>query len=227
MASPEMKNALIKMSQSTDFNRRAAGMAALDKLWQNNAPEFAQIYGANTESRMLAFNEMRDQFTPEEINARLSKADDLAETKSRKDAEAAVNAEMKKIKDPVTTLVGNFWQRQFPSFVPAVQFSQGLLDAPQAGVMVAEYTANLKALRMYGVDPDRAAEIAQKQLEKHWKQSDVAGGRIMKNRPEDFYPQINGSHDWMQSALEEDLAGAFGPRTSAVLSGDRHAQRHG
>src|SRR4249919_3603480 len=127
-------------------------------------------------------------------------------------------AKAAKVQEPVTRLIGNFFQRQFPSFVPGVEFSQGRLDAPAAGTMVAEYTANLKALRMYGVDKDKAAELAQKQLEKDWKPSDLAGGRIMKNRPEDFYPAINGTHEWMRPALEEDLTAAFGPRETTVTT---------
>jgi muramidase (phage lysozyme) len=216
MASPEMKNALQTMSRSSDPARMAAGMAALDKLWQGNSPGFAAIYGTGTQQRMLAFNAMRGEFPPEEIAERLSKADDPAQAKAREEQGTLVDKEMAKVKDPVTTLMGNFFQRQFPSFVPAVEFSQGRLDAPAAGTMVAEYTANLKALRMYGVDHDKAAELAQQQLQKDWKPSDVAGGRIMKNRPEDFYPAINGSHEWMRGGLEADLEGAFGPRETTV-----------
>jgi hypothetical protein len=90
---------------------------------------------------------------------------------------------------------------------------------PYDGITVRELTADYRstytALRTYGVDADKASELAVKRLESTWGISAAAGNQVMKNPPERAYPAIGGSHDWLKADLNAWVVKSAGPEFSA------------
>jgi hypothetical protein len=79
------------------------------------------------------------------------------------------------------------------------------------GRLRATYTA----LRTYGVDADKASDLAVQRLQSTWGVSGAAGNQVMKNPPEKSYPQVDGTHDWMQKDLTDWVAKRAGAEFSA------------
>jgi hypothetical protein len=73
-------------------------------------------------------------------------------------------------------------------------------DSIKGGELVADYQTTYTALRTYGVDADKASDLAVQRLQSTWGVSAAAGNQVMKNPPERSYPQVDGSHDWMQGS---------------------------
>jgi hypothetical protein len=88
-------------------------------------------------------------------------------------------------------------------------------DSIKGGELAADYRTTYTALRTYGVDADKANALAVTRLQATWGVSQAAGNQVMKNPPERSYPQIGGSHDWIQSDLTDWVAKKAGPQFTA------------
>jgi hypothetical protein len=214
MAQPGMKDALVTAANSSNPKIMVNALQTLDRLWRGNAPAFKETYGAQTFTRMMAWEGLKDAYTPEQIALRLNKADDPAEAKSRQDTADAVDKEFKDLKDQqVADKFGNWFQRNFPYLHADV--SQGPNEAPQAGVLRHQYEDLVKSMRIYGVPADKASDLAVTQLQKEWGVSSLTG-KLMKNRPDDpngYYKPIGGSYEWMAQDLHDLVASVYGRQT--------------
>jgi hypothetical protein len=88
-------------------------------------------------------------------------------------------------------------------------------DSIKGGELVNDYRATYTALRTYGVDADKASDLAVKRLQSTWGVSQAAGNQVMKNPPERSYPAIDGSHDWLAADLNKWVAGKVGAEFSS------------
>jgi hypothetical protein len=88
-------------------------------------------------------------------------------------------------------------------------------DSIKGGELVADFNATYTALRTYGVDADKASDLAVQRLQSTWGVSQAAGNQVMKNPPERSYPQVDGSHDWMQKDLTDWVAKRAGAQFGA------------
>jgi hypothetical protein len=70
-------------------------------------------------------------------------------------------------------------------------------DGIKGRELLADYRETYTALRTYGVDADKASDLAVQRLQSTWGVSAAAGNQVMKNPPEKVYPSIGGSHDWI------------------------------
>ena len=211
MAAPAMKEAVIGMSTSNDPARMDAGMKTLDALWMTKAPDFEATYGGTALTRLLAWKGLQS-LTPEKRVEVLNRADDPFMHKGREEVAKATEKEFASTKpQDAANALGNWFQRNVPFVNAPVP-----MDAVSGGALNAQYKDTIRALRMYNVDPDSAQKLAVERLTAQWQPSKLAGGALMKNAPESHYPPVDGSHDWMQKELSDQMEAAFGPKVLAI-----------
>jgi len=198
------------MMSSKDPARMTAAMAFVDQRWRQNAAEAEGQFGSAAITRLQAWQALKDSFAPQELAERLNLSDDPATAKSREVAKEAAEKEVKSISaSDMAYKLGSGWPviGQITGSTPGAPF-----DSIKGGELVADYKATYTALRAYGVDADRANDLAVKRLATTWGPSEAAGNQIMKNPPERLYPQLGGKSDWIADDLKSWVAGKVGPQ---------------
>jgi hypothetical protein len=199
MAQKPITDAVTGMMSSKDPGRMSAGMAAVDKLWRTNPADAQATFGASAITKLQAWQALKDSFSAPELAERLNAADDPSTKKARDEAKEAAETETKSLTpSDMAYKMGTGWPGigRLTGSTPAAPF-----DSIKGGEMVADYRSTYAALRTYGVDQDRASDLAVKRLGATWGASAAANNQIMKNPPERSYPAIAGSHDWLQQDL--------------------------
>jgi muramidase (phage lysozyme) len=209
------------MMSSKDPARMTAGMSMVDKIWRDNAANAEGKFGSAAVTRLQAWQALRDSFNPVELAERLNASDDPSTLKAREEAKDAAEKEVKTLTPAdMAYKLGTSWGIPIVSRVanvvtgatPAVPF-----DSIKGGELVADYRATYTSLRAYGVDADKASELAVQRLGSTWGVSAAAGNQVMKNPPEKspMYPKINGSHDWIGDDLNKWVTGKAGAQFTA------------
>jgi muramidase (phage lysozyme) len=215
----EFADSLTGMMSSKDPARMTSAMSVVDKLWRDNPATAEDKLGKPAITRLQAWQGLKDSFSPQELAERLNAADDPSTLKARQDARDAAEKETTTLKPAdMAYKLGTSWGVPIVSWAvnpitgatPAAPF-----DSIKGGEMVADYRATYSALRAYGVDADKANDLAVKRLGSTWGVSAAAGNQVMKNPPERSYPQVDGSHDWIGGDLNKWIVGKIGPETTA------------
>jgi hypothetical protein len=188
MASAPMKEALSGMVRSRDPARMTAGFSALDKLWNMDPWGFEGTYGEATLNHLQAWQGLKDSFTAPEIAERLNKADDPSLARGRADLKQMADTEMKTWQPgDVAYQIGTGWPGigRLTGSTPSVPS-----DLLAQRELVHDFGATYTALRQYGVDPDKAKELAAKRVKAEWGPSPTAGNQVMKYPPEAYYKPV-------------------------------------
>jgi hypothetical protein len=85
-------------------------------------------------------------------------------------------------------------------------------DPVQGEVLLADFRSTYTALRTYGVDADKASDLAVQRLQSTWGVSQAGGNQVMKYPPESHYPDIDGSRDWIGQDLNDFITSQIGSR---------------
>lgn len=226
---PDERNALLDqkgfvdsvtgMMSAKDPTRMVSAMAFADKVWRENAATAESKFGSAAITRLQAWQALKDSFNPAELAEKLNASDDPSTIKAREDAKEQAEKETKGLTPsdmayklgtsmgiPIVSRIANV----VTGATPAVPF-----DSIKGGELVADFKSTYTALRTYGVDADKASDLAVQRLQSTWGVSQAAGNQVMKNPPERAYPQIGGSHDWMQEDLTKWIEGKAGPQFSS------------
>ncbi len=215
LAQKPVANAVAGMMSSKEPNRMTAAMAAADKLWRANPADAKDALGDAAITKLQAWHGLKDSFSAPELAERLNAADEPSTLKARTDAKEAAEKETATLTpSDVAYKLGTSWGIPILSRVanlvtgatPAVPF-----DSIKGGELVADYRATYTALRAYGVDADKASDLAVQRLQSSWGISAAAGNQLMKNPPERSYPAIDGTHDWMLKDVKAEIAKDLGP----------------
>jgi muramidase (phage lysozyme) len=213
-------NAVTGMMSSKDPVKMSTAMSVVDKLWRDNPAQAEGALGNPAITKLQAWQGLKGSFSAPELAERLNAADDPATVKSRETAKEAAEKETKSLTpSDMAYKLGTGWYGigRLTGSTPAAPF-----DSIKGGEMVADYQTTYTALRTYGIDADRASELAVQRLQSTWGVSQAAGNQVMKNPPERSYPHVDGSHEWMQQDLNAWVtkrAGeqfTAGPRTLEV-----------
>ena len=213
-------NALTGMMSSKDPVKMSTAMSVVDKLWRDNPAQAESTLGNPAITKLQAWQGLKGSFNAAELAERLNAADDPATVKSRDVAKEAAEKETKSLTPAdMAYKLGTGWYGigRLTGSTPSAPF-----DSIKGGEMVADYQTTYTALRTYGVDADKASELAVQRLQSTWGVSQTAGNQVMKNPPERSYPQVDGSHEWMAKDLSTWVtkrAGeqfTAGPRTLEV-----------
>lgn len=209
LASEPMKEALSGMIRSRDPTRMTAGFAALDKYWNMDSWGFKAAFGESTLNHLQAWQGLKDSFTAPEIAERLNKSEDPSIARGRTDLKELADTEMKTwAPADVAYQIGSGWWGvgRVTGATPSVP-----TDLVTQRELVHDFGDTYKALRTYGVDPDKAKELAAKRVKAEWGPSPAAGNQVMKYPPESYYKQVDGSHSWIASDLREAVTAIKGP----------------
>lgn len=210
LAQKPVAGAVSSMMSSKDPQRMSAAMAAADKLWRASPADASEALGPAAITKLQAWQGLKGSFGSTELAERLNAADEPSTLKARQDAKEAAEKETASLKpDDMAYKLGSSWGIPIVSRIanlvtgatPAAPF-----DSIKGGELVADYRATYTALRAYGVDADKASDLAVQRLQSTWGVSATAGNQVMKNPPERSYPSIGGSHDWLQADLKDWVA---------------------
>lgn len=217
MASPEMKEALSGMIRSRDPARMTAGFAALDKYWQQDSWGFESTFGGGALTHLQAWQGLKDSFTAPEIAERLNKSEEPGMAKSRADLKGLAHDEIKAWQpNDVAYQIGTGWWGigRVTGSTPSAP-----TDLLAQRELMHDFGNTYEALRTYGVDPDKAKELAAKRVKAEWGPSPTVGNQVMKYPPEAYYKPIDGSHAWLADSLREAVTGIKGPQVSPDTTG--------
>lgn len=195
-----------------------AAMGAADKLWRANPAEAQTALGGAAITKLQAWQALQGSFNSAELAERLNASDDPSTVKAREVAKEAAEKETSTLTPgdmaykmgtsmgiPIVSRVANV----VTGATPNVPF-----DSIKGSEMVADYRATYTALRTYGVDADKASDLAVKRLGSTWGISATAGNQLMRNPPERFYPAVDGGHDWMQADVKAWVEKRAGPQVT-------------
>lgn len=88
--------------------------------------------------------------------------------------------------------------------------SEPLLSGPQENEMMSEYTRLFKDAYVDTGDFDLSKNRALDEMDRIYGVNDVSGnGRVMKFPPQKVYPPVNGSHEWMENQLVDEVNAAM------------------
>lgn len=220
LAQKPVAAAVTGMMSSKEPTRMTAAMAAADKLWRTNPADAKEALGEAAITKLQAWQGLKGSFSSPELAEKLNASDEPATLKARQEAKDAAETETKSLAPTdIAYKLGSSWGIPLVSRVanvvtgatPAIPF-----DSIKAGELKADYTSTYTALRSYGVDADKASDLAVQRLQSTWGVSQAAGNQVMKNPPEmsKLYPAIDGSKDWMEADLKAGIAKAIGPEFS-------------
>lgn len=197
------KQSLEGMVRSSDKNKVISAMMLMDGLERTNKFSFDKDVPENMRKMLDVWQAQRGYRTDEEIVKSLLEYNDPAASKAKNqleaDAKDYVTKNFDSIDKKLNVLDGGIfdWQASPP------------VDALSAGTFGAEFNdVFVEAYKETG-NPDDALKVTQQRIGRIWGKSAFAGnngGALMRRPPEYYYPMVDGSHDWMKSAIDAELS---------------------
>ncbi|MBI3700580.1 MAG: hypothetical protein HY242_09090 [Afipia sp.] len=214
LTSKPIADGITGMVFSRDPQRMEVGLTSLDRIW-NTDPHVAESqFGKDAIDRLQVWQGLRDSFSAAEISERFNTIDDPSRVAAK--AELKSQAETETSKLTPADVAG-----KFVTGLPLVRsITGGSAVAPVDGIaaqqMASEFKTIRTALRTYGVDADKADDLALKRMQNTWGVSPSNNNQVMKYPPEKYYPDVAGSHAWIGSEIEKTVAGVMGPSSEAA-----------
>jgi hypothetical protein len=197
----------------------------MDRFWREMPGEFEAVFKGEID-RLQTWQALRQYVEPIALAAQFQRAEDPAYAAAR----AKLEKEAKdKVSDyspaKITAALGISWPLT-PGPLARAWGSEPAppIDPIAAGALQAEYAALFTRRYVDVADPEKAHSQTIERLGTKWGPSVVNGGALMKYPPERFYPQVDGSHDWMKRDVEATIVASRGgeaedPRHPDVLFG--------
>lgn len=191
-------DALNGMVRTYDPQKLDVGMSAMDRAYRADPIGFKAAFGETTLNRLQDWQARKDYLPPDQMAEYFKRADDPSYATARKhlmeDAE-------KKVTGLTPSKVANELGSVADRWVPFV--NQAAPVDPLAGAaLVAEYDQTFKDRYVGTGDADKAKAQTVERLKTVWGPSSVVNGALMRHPPERYYPQVDGSHDWMKRDVE-------------------------
>lgn len=194
-------DALSGMVRTYDPQKLDVGMSAMDQAYRADPIAFKSAFGESTLSRLQDWQARKDYLPPDQMAEYFKRADDPSYATARghllKDAETKLTG--LKPADVANSL-GSIADR----WVPFVNQAPPV-DPLAANALVAEYDTMFKDRYVGTGDADKAKAQTIERLKTVWGPSSVADGALMRHPPERYYPQVDGSYDWMKRDLTDAI----------------------
>lgn len=223
LGSKEVSGAVVAMANSPDWGKASAAFSFMDQIDRKMPLDFNELFGEKAAASLDEWKHKLSFVPPEQFQKERMAANDPAAADARKTlSEQATKALAKSFARPadVVSLMDNrSWLRSHTigAFTSVAPVSDGPLGSE--GQLYADFSARFAdAYVRNGGNENAAADFAAKQIAQKWAPSVANGGRIMANPPEKYFPQVDGSYDWIRTQLDADVAAHFGikPGTSEV-----------
>jgi GH24 family phage-related lysozyme (muramidase) len=213
---PNLMSQLNAMAASNDYEASKYAYEMLAEL-ADRAPEQVELLTTDDEYRRL--NEWRENqaiLTPEQAEAAFKNARDpdkrMVSEARTKEAERLLKEDYgtEFVKDHIDGLY--YFNPDHDGTAPITQIA--LYD---------EFSAEFKKAYQTVLDPDKAAAIALKQIERNWAKTEVGMPVFMKHPPSKYYPSVDGSFEWMNESIRKDFE-LFGDIQYQLVSDKQTAQ---
>lgn len=214
LASEPIKAALNGMILTGDTRRMTAAFTTLDRLWQSNPQQFEASFGKDTFNKLAIWQSNLSYRKPEEIAELLRRAEDPQYRTVREKLLTTYTEEANKLSE--SELLGHFSRRFLGITLSA---AQPAASPVQMQVFRQEFAGIYATLRADGVDQTNATERAIKWVSQAWGVSPSNGNRLMRRPPENYLPQVNGSHGWAADEVRREIEAVLGPQFSPVVGG--------
>jgi hypothetical protein len=207
-----IRTALTGMMRTYDPAKLNVAMSTMDQAYRADPIGFKQSFGEGTVDRLQDWQARKDYLPPDQMAEYFKRADDPSFATARKqlmtDAEA-------KVSGLTPAKVANELGSVADRWVPFV--NQAAPVDPIAGAaLVADYDRVFKDRYVGTGDADKAKAQTVERLKTVWGPSSVADGALMRHPPERYYPQVDGSYDWMrQNVVDAINASRFGEQNIA------------
>lgn len=199
LSMPPVRAAVETLTRSADVGKVTAAFGALDTLQGRDPVSFGRMFAGDTEKRLALWQTWLSYKDPQEMAEIVKAQSDPVKRKAQEEQRKAADAISDKFTD------GQFMSMLDPDYWP---FNEP--NAPTRPEAFARMKVEAKVLfgEAYAQTGDEAAAVtmAGKTLRRVWGDSRFGGGGAMRRPPENYYPTIGGSRDWMDSQWEEFVA---------------------
>jgi hypothetical protein len=203
-----IKAALDGMVRSYDPNRLNTAMSVLDRAYRDDPIGFKEAFGDGTLSRLQTWQAHKDSLAPDAMAEYFRRADDPSTRTAREHLAKEADDKLKSVK-PAD--VANYLGTVADRWVPFVNQAPPV-DPLTANAMVADYERMFKERYVDTADEGKAKTQAVERLKTVWGPSAINGNALMRHPPERYYPQVDGSYDWMKrditAAIDASRLGA-------------------
>ncbi|WP_165820062.1 transglycosylase SLT domain-containing protein [Microvirga sp. KLBC 81] len=183
------------LTKTTDYGKYTAAMSGMDQLLRRNPDLFVQTFGADAVAKVQGWQARLAWETPDEGAKRLGKLADGRTSKIVEEMRSEAREWAKKKGDDAA-------------------INDLGIDASARAAFLADYRQMIEDANIEAADPEAAHKAALTTLKTVWKESPTNGGRVMKHAPEQYYPAVDGSHEWMRQQVEETLITRLGLQPS-------------
>jgi hypothetical protein len=209
VADPAIRTALDGMVRSYDPDRMNTAFSVMDRSYRDDPLGFKATFKEEGLKRLQTWQAHKDSLTPVQMAEYFKLADDPARAAAR--GKLLEEAETK-VKGMTPAKIANDMGSIADRWVPFVN-QAAPTDALSAQAMAAEYETIFKERYIdTNANVDKAKEQTIERLKvAGWGPSAVVGGSLMKHPPERYYPEVDGSRDWMKDDLRaaaEEIRGA-------------------
>jgi hypothetical protein len=211
IADAPIKAALDGMVRSYDPERLNTAFSVMDRAYRDDPLGFKSAFGDDTLRRLQTWQARKDSMSPIQMAEHFKRADDPSFAAARKKLEDEADTKMSGM---TPAKVANELGSTADRWVPFVN-QAAPQDPLAANAMAAEYTRLFKERYADTGDVDKAKAQTVERLKTVWGPSTAAGGALMKHPPERYYPQVDGSHDWMKKELDDAIIASRGGEPGA------------
>lgn len=213
ISDPAIRNALDGMVRSYDPNKLDLAMSTMDRAYRADPVGFKETFKDDTLRRLQTWQARKDYTPPIAMAEYFKRADDPAFATARAHLEKEADDKIAGLKPgQVANKLGSFADR----WVPFVNQAPPV-DPLTANALTGEYERLFKERYVDTQDVSKAEAQTVERLKTVWGPSTVADGALMRHPPERYYPQVDGSWDWMKRDLESSItASRLGAGTTTV-----------
>ena len=216
------QTAIDGLTRSGNPDSMAGAFKVMNMISQVNPLEFESRFKGAAPALDL-WNNLLVNMDPKAAAERMEKINDPSFATTRKYREEEADRSLKALKDTDVLKVfdQSSWVTPWTKVMPGPGAPTSTVDVPTAslGAMRSDYVKAYKNYFVMDPNPATAADSAAKAVAKNWGPSQLMGGTVMRTPPDARYPAINGSHDYLVKALDDDvkkLAGDRGDESTVV-----------
>lgn len=203
-----VKDGMRGLLKVSDPAKLRAGMAALDRIYQRDPAETRRLLGDTAADRLRVWQANLSWMNDQQVLDEIKKVNDpqRAEVLKRNTAEGMTEARKMSVGDVVKSF-DESWSIT-PGPIARALGSQPLppVDPLVRDTMMGDWQGIYARFYADTLNSDDAKRLTVEKMKTKYARSEINGGRLMQNAPEQRLPAIGGSHAWVKEQIETDIA---------------------
>jgi hypothetical protein len=207
----EVTAGLQSLIRTNDPAKLRAAMPLIDALDQRDRQEFERVIGEKDADRLRVWQASLSYMTEEQIALKLKRDGDPQAVQVQNELEKSglTKAKTMTTADIVGKLDPGLFSRGFDRpEAPVYHMVRNRFVGDYRNVFAGYYALN-------GGNEEEAHDQTVKKMQTKWSRT-AAGGHLMQDAPEKYYPKFGNSYEWLDADIEKDLERTLGPRSSLV-----------